>query len=362
MACACAALCTAVQAQQVQLYGTIDAAVGQIEAQPAGAPAPLGAPGTPNVAFRAVKGVHSGTMQTSHWGLRGTEDLGNGLKARFQIESFLRVDTGQSGRSDTDSFWARSAYVALGGGFGEVKLGTTPNPTWISSIFTNALGSNSVFSPTFRQLYNGGTRGRSQVDTALTNSVQYTTPTLGGVQVNAALQAGEGVASGTRYNYSANVIYRGGPMVASVAIQDLRHSAPPAAAAAVDQTIILAGAAVDLGFARLFAQYVDIDNDQLRNDDKVPSFGVTVPLAGGQFQFAASRDKQTFRNVAPAGPNSLNSERTTVSLGYVYGLSKRTEVYTFLMRDQIENRSRATGATVFDDKGDSYVVGIRHQF
>ena len=97
---------------QVQIYGTIDAAVGRIETQPPGAPA---AP------ILSVTGVHNGGLQTSYFGFRGTEDLGGGLKAKFQLEGFLRADTGQSGRFDAsptsgaDNLWSRESYVGLGG-------------------------------------------------------------------------------------------------------------------------------------------------------------------------------------------------------------------------------------------------------
>ena len=184
---ACLAVCISAQAQsQVQIYGTFDAAVGRIETQP---------PGPPTAAIVSVKGVFSGGMQTSYIGFRGTEDLGGGLTARFQVETFFRGDTGQTGRFDAsptggaDYFWSRESFVALGGSFGEVRLGNNGNPAWVTMLQTNALGSNSVFSPSFRQLFNGGTRGRSEVDTGLVNSVKFVSPVVAGFEASAAIQA-----------------------------------------------------------------------------------------------------------------------------------------------------------------------------
>ena len=326
---------------QVQVYGTIDVAVGQLETQP---------PGPPNAPIVRVRGVHNGALQTSYFGFRGSEDLGGGLTARFQIESFLRVDTGQNGRFDAspaagpDQFWSRTAFVGLASPYGEVRLGNNGNPIWISMLQTNALGANSVFSPSFRQLFNGGTRGKSEVDTSLVNSVIYLTPNLGGVSASFALQAGEG--SGTRYNYSGNLSYRGGPLMATVAVQSLRHAAVPNNPGARDQDMVLLGAAYDFGVAKVFAQYTDIDNARLGTQSKLPHVGVSAPIAGGVLQLSTGEDKTT------VNATGASTKRTTTSLGYVYGLSKRTDVYAFGMADKMPVVGNAS----------SYVVGISHRF
>jgi predicted porin len=83
---------------QVQVYGIVDAAVGQYGSVATG----------PSVATTEVKGVHHGGLTTSFLGFRGTENLGGGLSAKFQIESFLQSDTGSSGRNATDAFWSRA--------------------------------------------------------------------------------------------------------------------------------------------------------------------------------------------------------------------------------------------------------------
>jgi predicted porin len=321
---------------QVQIYGTLDLAVGQIETQP---------PGPPNAPIVRVRGVHNGGLQTSYLGFRATEDLGDGLKAKVQLEGFLRGDTGQTGRFDAspgsgaDPMWSRDSYVGLAGSFGEVRLGDNAHPTWISMFQTSAMGTNSVFSPSFRQLFNGGTRGVVEVDTALVNSIKYLTPFFGGLDGSVALQAGEG--SG-RFSYSANVVYRGGPVLLSAATTRVRHAATPALPGARDQTTWLIGGAYDFGVVRLFAQYTDIDNKRLAKKDKLPHAGFTVPIGLGVLQFSRGEDKTS---------GSVTAKRTTTSLGYVYSLSKRTDLYAFGMADKVSVGS-----------ADSYVVGMRHRF
>ena len=321
---------------QVQLYGTIDAAVGQIESQPNGAP---------NTPIQRVRGVFNGGAQTSYFGIRANEDLGDGLRARFILESFLRVDTGQNGRFDAtpgggaDAFWSREAYVALGNRFGEVRLGNNATPVWIAMLQTNALGANSVFSPSFRQLFNGGARAVVEADTAMVNSVKYQAPTLGGVDGSVVLQPGEG--SG-RFSYSANLGYRAGPLTFSAAYANFRHAAVPNFPGARDQSVYLLGGAYDFGIVRLFAQYTDITNDRLGTKDKLPHFGFSVPIGVGQVQFSTGSDKTS---------GKVTAKRTTSSLGYVYALSKRTDVYTFAMREEW-----------MVGTGNSAVVGVRHRF
>jgi predicted porin len=347
---ACAAALAQAQAQaqapapnQVQVYGTFDLAVGQVETQP---------PGAPTTPFVRVRGVHNGALQTSYIGFRGTEDLGGGLKARFQLEGFFRGDTGQTGRFDAtpasaaDFFWSREAFVALGGAFGEVRLGNNANPVWVTMLQTNALGSNSVFGPSFRQLFNGGTRGRSEVDTAMVNSVKYVSPVFAGVEINAVLQAGEGSGDGT--NYALRAAYKLGALALGASTQKLQHAALPNLPARRDQTMTLIGGSYDFGFARLFAQYTTIDNPRLNTKDKVPHFGFSVPLGAGVLQFSTGEDKVT---TTAANGSQAQTQRTTTTLGYVYGLSRRTDLYSFLMTDKV-----AVGT------GDSYVVGIRHRF
>ena len=77
------------QAQsQVNLYGLIDLGLGSYKEAGANQP-------------RQTK-VESGKLTTSYWGMSGSEDLGNGLKAQFKLESFFRADGGDQGRFNGD--------------------------------------------------------------------------------------------------------------------------------------------------------------------------------------------------------------------------------------------------------------------
>ncbi len=86
----------------VQLYGIADVWVGGIKAT-----------GT-----KAQTVVESGGVSGSRWGVKGSEDLGGGLKAIFTLEQGFAIDTGAAATG-----FNREASVGVAGNFGEVKLG-----------------------------------------------------------------------------------------------------------------------------------------------------------------------------------------------------------------------------------------------
>ena len=73
-----------------------------------------------------VKSLEDGAWLRSRIGLRGVEDLGGGLAAKFQIEGGFSDDTGAS--ADATRFWDRQSWVGLGGAYGEVRLGRQNGP------------------------------------------------------------------------------------------------------------------------------------------------------------------------------------------------------------------------------------------
>lgn len=74
-----------------------------------------------------VKKLDSGGLSNSRFGVKGTEDLGGGLKASFWLESGFNTDTGST--ADANRFWNRRVTVGLSGDFGEVRLGRNKTVT-----------------------------------------------------------------------------------------------------------------------------------------------------------------------------------------------------------------------------------------
>ncbi len=129
--------------------------------------------GVVDVAVERVKGatsltrVTSGQQQGSRWGLRGSEDLGGGLKALFVLETGFNADTGTLGQGGR--MFGRQSFVGLGGGWGAVRLGRqyTPMDDIVSIIGTKTYDVLSVVPIIGNGDYN-------RVDNALT----YVSPTV----------------------------------------------------------------------------------------------------------------------------------------------------------------------------------------
>lgn len=188
-----AAPAAAQTASSLQLYGIVDIGV---EFNDSGAPD----------GRRTL--VNSGNLSGQRLGFRGTEDLGGGLKAVFNLEMGLSVDTGAvlSLPDEPTSFFARRSVVGLQGGFGELYLGRDYTPGFWTVIQNDR----------FRYGLPGTASTPSQIAvTRASNGVFYTTPALGGFtgRLAAALGAESSTAPKDRGRfYSAGVEYRSGKL------------------------------------------------------------------------------------------------------------------------------------------------------
>jgi predicted porin len=127
---------------------------------------------------------------SSRVGLRGTEALGGGLSAIFQIETGVNIDRGdnlgQGGQTNGSSgFWAsRDSFVGLDSNFGRFTFGRQ-SIYWANGI-NNQTGANYVFGdlPWGDGTFGGSRLGRAQGTGAVSrqsNTFAYTTPTFGGI-------------------------------------------------------------------------------------------------------------------------------------------------------------------------------------
>ena len=106
----------------VTIYGVADAAIG------------IGEHGDND-----FQGVVNGILSGSRIGFRGTEDLGNGLKAVFTLEQGFNIDNGNSSSSRA---FHRQAFVGVAGGLGGWAISGKDPARW--AVRPNALWSVSV--------------------------------------------------------------------------------------------------------------------------------------------------------------------------------------------------------------------------
>ncbi|MBL8308394.1 MAG: porin, partial [Rubrivivax sp.] len=129
----------------------------------------------------------------SRIGFKGTEDLGGGLKAGFQLEHGFNIDTGAAG----SPFWGRQAEVNLSGGFGAVRLGNFISEAYFATADYISMHNHDT-GPSSDALY--AYVGRNG------NKIAYRAPTfVKGLSIEGAVSAGEGAANTTRsYDFAVN--------------------------------------------------------------------------------------------------------------------------------------------------------------
>ena len=176
-ACGCAVAQTSVASapagatSSVSLYGLLD--VSAYDKQLSGE--------------RKLKSLQSGAMTTSRWGITGSEDLGGGLRAIFDLSSFIRVDTGASGRNDADPFFARLAYVGLASDqFGSLRMGRISTATFLSEVSFGAFLDSTNLGPYVLHTFQAPATqpmitGNGFLDSAWSNSISYSLPALSAI-------------------------------------------------------------------------------------------------------------------------------------------------------------------------------------
>jgi predicted porin len=174
---ACAAPTVMAQtANPVTLYGRVYATFESVEAD-----------GGPSTAV-AVPRRNRVSDQSSLLGVRGTEDLGGGLKAFFQLETAFKPD-----QNDT-SFAGRNSGVGLQGGWGSVLLGRWDTPWKVTTIAVDPYGDLTIGGITSGMSGNGvrNVQGSTSLDRRDQNVVQYWSPSWAGFAVRASYSANEG--------------------------------------------------------------------------------------------------------------------------------------------------------------------------
>ena len=174
----------------ITLYGSIDASLNYVSNQ-------AGAHG-----YQAQSGMING----SRWGLKGSEDLGGGRSAIFQLENGFNIFNGKLGQGGRE--FGRQAWLGIRDNrLGTLSVGRQYDPTiWYLAVHTGGFTGGTAFAHPFDN-DNMGNSFR------LDNSVMYTSPTWRGVSMRGmyAFSNQAGAASANRA-YSAGVGYDAGAL------------------------------------------------------------------------------------------------------------------------------------------------------
>ena len=312
----------------VTLYGVIDAYLGSAKTDT----------GLVNGSVTQTV-LNGGNFNGNRWGLKGTEDLGGGLKANFQLENGFNIDNGSLGQGGL--MFGRQAWVGLSGGFGAVKAGRVYTAyDDVNGQFNGAFDSG--FSPSGNVMKSVGYTSRAN------NGLRYETPAFGGLTAALSYGLGENAAPGVDAgsNTALNVAFASGPISAS-----LGYQVEKATGNAESVKFTRLGAGYDLGMAFLKASYGKVENMAAVSGADATEYqiGVDVPV-GAALTLSGSYAKSD--DNAKAG----DASRKGFGLAAKYTLSKRTFVYAGYERDTTEKANTA------DLTNSLFGVGVQHRF
>jgi len=299
--------------------------------------------------------LDSGIQSGSRLGFKGSEDLGGGLKANFDLEMGMNADTGISSQGGV--LFGRQAWVGLSGGFGSVNLGRQYTPIFIAVDSVDPFDAGIISGKAGVGTSSGGILTFFDTPFRSNNTVNYTTNNLGGFTGSLAYSFGEqaGSTSANR-QLGASGTYANGPIFATLAYHKFDDIAAPGSVAnpnATKETFL--GGTYDFGVAKAHAAYGKTTSDLNSIDHKAWMLGVTVPVGRGAILGSYTRVKNNLVASANKGNN--------ISVGYTYSLSKRTNLYTAYSRTSNDANSNAGGLAAANGKTDNlYNVGIRHKF
>lgn len=372
-----AAMTTGVQAANVQVYGLIDTSIVYEHSDP-------------DVAGQ--KATNKLTMENaqqfgSRFGLRGSEDLGNGLKLGFTLESGFKSDTGeldQQGR-----LFGREANISISGQYGTVWAGLLP-------IFGSTLGANGLFraidpvTANYTTAFGTGA-ATAGLMTRVDNAIAYRSPTVAGFTGYAMYSFKmdnptnktqvEGDSSANRYA-SLAIRYQAGALE-SVLVADTTDWGNTAGTNQNDGWTVTFGGnyTLDNGL-KLLAFYQQFENQLLNTKARAgvglagieaiagtnsatnkangygyvtgwgAGIGANYPVAGGVARLGINHREMD-------NEDNVDFTRTTVGTAFDYPLSKRTWTYVMGGYSQEKVETKDKDAT---PKGYQLSVGLVHKF
>ena len=271
----------------------------------------------------------------SRIGFKGTEDLGGGLKAGFQLEHGFNPDTGTA---SSTTFWNRQSEVNLSGSFGTIRLGNFASEAYFATADYISMHNHDT-GTSEDKLY--AYVGRN------TNKIAYRTPELvKGLTLEGAVSAAEGGGRVKAYDLAAN--WNLGALQLGAGYEK-NGSAKQFAVRAL----------YEMG-PMVFGAYFQDDTD---------GFGARLGnrktyRVSGAFNVGSSEFHVNYGMAGDYSKVAASTDATQWTLGYNYNLSKRTKVYAFY--SSVDNSrgfsyfgaSNASGA--LDPK--IAAVGVRHNF
>jgi predicted porin len=321
--------------------------------------------GLPELNRWLIKDTTEINSRNSRVGIKGSEDLGNGLKGIYQLE--FAVDVAEDGAGGLDR--GRNQYVGLAGGFGTILGGRHDTPLKMSQ------GKFDVFNDTVADI-----TGVIPGEERLGNVLAYISPDWAGFTLAGAMVAGEqgdgdpDELTSIADHYSLAGLYSNGPFYAALAYNQYKTGV------AVDEDLkpkptlwrltgVYKGDMFSIG-----GMYSEYDYDSLPNDtSKHWGLSGSVKLGPGDIKGMYLQGDNPVAKISDLGvdfsPNVtlpvpaqaitdglLDDMKTTQwTLGYDYNFSKRTSLYALYNAYKVEVLAN-------DIEDNTFAIGAVHKF
>lgn len=308
----------------------------------------------------AASGNWNVSSNVSNIYFKGTEDLGGGMKAVWQVQTYF--DAGATGNADgsfggtANGVGSGNTYVGLNGGFGTVLLGKHEAPLKIVSrkvdLFNNQIGDS-------RNLTAGAAN-----DIRPNNVLAYATPNMNGFEATIAYVTNTAAGAATDASDTAvsmNAFYTNGPLLLGAGYQNRDFGA----AALSDETVWRLAAGYSFGDFKVVAFWQDeSDVAGAANADR------NVWGLGGAYKMGPMTLKAQYYNRDDLGA-AKNTGSDLWAVGLDYAMSKRTTAYVAYASTDNESAATATAfggghgdnpATKLGGNPNGFSVGMIHNF
>lgn len=334
-------------------------------------------------------GMNSGNSGSSRFGLKGSEEISEGLTVGFQLENGLYADSGKLKGAKDDRLFDRESRLYVKTSYGEIAMGRMGNLNSGNGTY-GIMGAGSAFGTAWGNALGGHEVtfgfGGSRYD----NTVTYKSPEFGGVTVYAQYVMGDDgdenttrvdryAALGATFDYGA---FHGVVVVDQMNEKHVRGAGGVSTPDPDDAVTITGGMTYDFGVVKtgLTAQYFKDVNSitsqglnytgSVFDDGKVggewKGYGVALsasaPVFGGTLAgivgyLDAENDADVVNQAGLVGAKASDKDftRFNVAATYMYPLSKRTSVYAGAgyMQDEVYG---------VDSDYTEVVAGIVHNF
>jgi len=319
---------------------------------------------TSAVALPATQATSVNRIATnaSRFGVKGSEDLGDGLKAIYQYE--VQVDlNGNAGNGFGNG--TRNSHIGMQGDFGTAFLGIWDTPYKVSHNKVE-LFDNTTFGSATNVLGRTGTG--ANFNTRQRNSVQYWTPNMSGFQAKAAYSTGTIGAKTATVDptlMALSATYENDMFYAAYGYQSLKDQGFAAAALAAGNKS--SGNRL-VGALKIENGQVGLTYERLSETVGVTTASRNAWELSGKYKMGANNFGLSYTSAGNLGA-AVASGAKQLSVRYAYSFSKRTELYgmyTSLSNDTAANYNFSAGNTIAGSavgaKLSGFGVGMVHSF